>query len=103
MKRAVWLAGVVLALAVVGLAITYLHQRPSIEPTQITLPADGAEHEALRIRLPTLNFGSTVTEVTGLRLLDSKDSSGRTILDGVLLSPVSPGHTQFHLRWRNRI
>ena len=101
MKRAVWLPGVVLALVVVGLATIYLHQRPSIEPTKITLPADGAEHQALRIRLPALNFGSTVTEVTGLRLFDSKDPSGRIILIGVLRSPVTPGHTQLHLRWRH--
>ena len=92
-----------LALVVAGLATIYRHQRLSIEPTKITLPADGAEHDALRIRLPALDFGGTVTEVTGLRLLDSKDSSGRTILDGVLLSPVTPGHTQLHLRWRHRI
>jgi uncharacterized protein len=99
----VWLPGVVLALVFAGFATVYLHQRPSIEPNQIMLPADGAEHQALRIHLPALNFGSTVTEVTGLRLLDSKDSSGRTILDGVLRSPVTPGHAQLHLRWHHRI
>jgi uncharacterized protein len=99
----VWLPGVVLALVFAGFATVYLHQRPTIEPNQIMLPADGAEHQALRIHLPALNFGSTVTEVTGLRLLDSKDSSGRTILDGVLRSPVTPGHAQLHLRWRHRI
>jgi uncharacterized protein YfaT (DUF1175 family) len=98
----VWLPGVVLALVFAGFATVYLHQRPSIEPNQIMLPADGAEHQALRIHLPALNFGSTVTEVTGLRLLDSKDSSGRSILEGVLRSPVTPGHSQLHLRWRHR-
>ncbi len=102
MKRAVWLPAFIFVLVVAGLAATYLPQRLSIEPTKITLPADGAEHQALRIRLPALNFGSTVTEVTGLRLLDSRDSSGHTILDGVLLSPVTPGHAQLHLRWRHR-
>jgi uncharacterized protein YfaT (DUF1175 family) len=102
MRRAAWIPGVVLALVLLGLAAPYLQQHPTIEPAQIALPADGAEHEALRIHLPALNFGSTVTEVTGLRLLDSRDSSGRTILEGVLRSPVTPGHAQLHLRWRYR-
>jgi uncharacterized protein YfaT (DUF1175 family) len=104
MGVAQWLAAGALALCliVVSVAIIYREQRLSIEPAQITLPADGADHEALRIRLPALDFGGTVTEVTGLRLLDSMDTSGRTILNGFLLSPVTPGHTQLHLRWRHR-
>ena len=85
---------------IAALATVYLHQRLSIEPTQITLPADGAEHEALRIRLPALDPGSTVAEDTfRLRLLHANNSS---ILEGFLRSPVTPGHAQLHLRWRHR-
>lgn len=103
-----WLASAVLALGLIASATIYRYQRLSIEPSQITLPADGAEHDALRIHPPAswLGLGSTVTEDTGrdqqLRLLESKDPSGRTIFEGVLLAPVTPGHLQLHLLWRHR-
>jgi uncharacterized protein len=103
-----WLASAVLALGLIAGATIYRCQRLSIEPSQITLPADGAEHNALRIHPPASWFGldSTVTEDTGreqpLRLLESKDPSGRTIFEGVLLAPVTPGHLQLHLHWRHR-
>ena len=105
-----WLAGAALALGLISacLAIVYLRQRPSIEPVQITLPADGVEHDAFRIRLPAswLGIHSVVTEDatrgSKLRLLESKELSGHTIVDGVLLSPITPGHLQLHLLWRRR-
>jgi uncharacterized protein len=92
---------VAVVLGVIAVALIYHYQRPSIDHSQVELPADGAEHEAIRIRLPTL--GGTVTEDTHqLRLLDTKDPSGRTILTGMLRSPVTPGHTELRLLWRHR-
>jgi uncharacterized protein len=105
-----WLAYAALALALMGagIAIIYSHQRLSIEPQQVTLPADGAEHDAFRIGLSASwpELGGSVTQNTSqgptLRLLQSKDPSGRTIIDGLLQAPVTPGHSQLHLFWHHR-
>jgi uncharacterized protein len=98
-RRNTWLVVVAMGLiAAAGVTILYRHQRLIIVPSQVTLPADGAEHEALRVHVP----GGTVTEDTNrLRLLESKDSEGHTILTGVLRSPVTPTHIQLHLLWRH--
>ena len=88
-------------------------ERLNTEPHQVTLPADGAEHVAFRIRLPAsllpswLGLDGAVTQDPAtpgpaLRLLESKDPSGHTILDGLLQSTVTPGHSQLHLLWRHR-
>jgi uncharacterized protein len=79
------------------IAILYHRQRPAIDPGSITLPADGAEHEALHIRLPTLSLGGTVSEATNLRLLQTSDPHS---LEGLIQSPVTPGKTNLHVRWR---
>jgi uncharacterized protein len=79
-----------------AIAIFYHRQGPSIDPRSITLPADGAEHEALRIRLPTLSLGSNLT-ATNIRLLQTKDAHS---LEGIVQAPVTPGNTNLHLRWR---
>ncbi len=102
--RAIWLA--ILTLGLVALAfLTYHHQRLIIDPTQITLSADGAEHDAFRIRVPPSLFSGTVTEDTRggpkLRLLESKDSSGHNVLDGIVQAPVTPSQVELHLRWRH--
>jgi uncharacterized protein YfaT (DUF1175 family) len=99
-----WLAAFALVLIAAGTIVyRYQHQRLSIEPGQVTLPADGAEHEAFRIRLPPWSDSNTVTEDVSdgpsLRLL--QNPSARTILAGILRSPVTPGHTQLHLLWRH--
>ena len=78
-------------------AILYHRQRPIIDPRSITLPADGAEHKALRIRLPTLSLGSTLSEATNLRLLQTNDPQS---LEGLIRSPVTPGKTNLHVSWR---
>jgi uncharacterized protein len=80
------------------MAILYHRQRPSIDPRSITLPADGAEHDALRIRLPALSFGSNVTAGTGVRLLQTKDPLS---LEGMIRAPVTPGKAKLHLQWRD--
>ena len=98
--RAVWLGIVTLTLVAVAFLV-YRRQRLSIEPSQVTLPADGAEHNALRIGLPQSPFTDTVTEATNgspkLRLLESRSGT----LEGMLLAPVTPGHTELHLTWRH--
>lgn len=78
----------------------YYFERPSITPRQITLPADGAEHQAFRIRLPaSLLPKAEVTQDPGgllpLRLLASQDT-----IDGIVKAPVVPGHFVLHLHWR---
>jgi hypothetical protein len=80
------------------IAILYYRQRPSIVPRSITVPADGAEHDALRIRLPALPLGSNVTADTGIRLLQSKDPLS---LEGVIRTPVTPSKANLHLQWRD--
>jgi len=98
-----WLSYTAIAFALLGasIAITYRHQRPSIDPQQVTLPADGAEHPVFRIRLPWPS--STVTQDTNnsptLRLLESEPS----VIEATLQSPVNPGHAQLHLLWRRRL
>ncbi len=84
----------------IGIAILYRHQRPRIVPRSIILPADGAEHDALRIRLPELSLGSNVTEATGIRLLQANDPHS---LEGVIQSPITPGNANLRLRWRDRV
>jgi uncharacterized protein len=107
--RAIWLGILTLTLVAV-VFLFYRRQRLSIEPSQITLPADGAEHDALRIGFPGfwfdgswvggIWFGGTVSEngnTPKLRLLESRPG----MLEGVLLAPVNPGHTDLHLTWRH--
>jgi uncharacterized protein YfaT (DUF1175 family) len=98
--RAVLLGILTLTLVAVAFLV-YRRQRLSIEPSQVTLPADGAEHNALRIGLPQSPFTDTVTEATNgspkLRLLESRSGT----LEGMLLAPVTPGHTELHLTWRH--
>jgi uncharacterized protein YfaT (DUF1175 family) len=96
-KAARYICIAALALAAC-IAILYHRQRPVIEPRSITLPADGAEHDALRIRLPALSFGSNVTADTGVRLLQSKDPLS---LEGAIRTPVTPGKANLHLQWRD--
>src|SRR5580698_4605822 len=93
-KAARYICIAALALAAC-IAILYHRQRPVIEPRSITLPADGAEHDALRIRLPALSFGSNVTADTGVRLLQSKDPLS---LEGAIRTPVTPGKANLHLQ-----
>jgi hypothetical protein len=90
LRRAWWLA-----FAALTLAAGCRRQRPSIEPAQIVLPADGAEHDAFLIRLPW--FGSVTAEDSGLRLLPKSQA-----IDGLIQAPVNPGHVQLRLYWRGR-
>jgi uncharacterized protein YfaT (DUF1175 family) len=98
-----WWAYAAVTITLIGacIAIIYTQQRPSIDPQQVTLPADGAEHPAFRIRLPWP--GGTVTQDTNqspnLRLLESKPS----VIEAMLQSPVNPGHAELHLHWRRRL
>jgi uncharacterized protein len=109
-RRGKWLVYVAAALGLLAvcIAVIYHHERLSIEPQQITLPADGAEHDALRIRLPRslpswLGLNGTVTaDSPRLRLLESTDPSGSIIVDGILQTPVTPGSTALYLHWRRR-
>jgi uncharacterized protein len=106
-RRGKWFAYAALALGAMAacMAVIWRSERLNIEPHQVTLPADGAEHVALRIRLPAswLPLGNTLTDdASNLRLVESKDTSGHIILDGILQSAVTPGHLQLHLFWRNR-
>jgi uncharacterized protein len=108
--RSKWRVYAVIAFALIGscIALIYSRQRLSIEPQQVILPADGAEHEAFRFRLPTSWFGldESVTAgadgPAGLRLLASKDPSGRTVIEGLLRAPVTPSHKEIPLLWRHR-
>jgi uncharacterized protein len=105
MKTAKWLAAFGLVLIAAGTIVyRYHHQRLSIEPGQVTLPADGAEHEAFHIRLPSWSGAGAVTQETsdGLSLRLLQDPSAPTLLGAILRSPVTPGHTLLHLLWRHR-
>jgi uncharacterized protein len=96
-KKVIAYAALVVGVVLVCIAVVYHLQRLIIEPSRIILPADGAEHDAFRIRLPWL--GDSVTaDSTGLRLLPSSHG----IVDGLVQAPVTPGHGQLPLRWRGR-
>lgn len=99
-------AGTVVVLMFLAAGI-YHRQRLTIEPSQVTLPADGAEHQAIRIRVPSFWFGleSKLAQEAGpkLLLLEARDSAGHSVFEGLLRSPVNPGHTQLRLRWRGRV
>jgi uncharacterized protein len=92
-----WLLPAVLIIAI--LFVLYHHQRPTLEPRTITLPADGAEHNALLIHLPTLSLSGSLTAEPGIRLLQTKDPSQQNAL---IQSPVNPGSGELHLHWRNQ-
>ena len=95
---AVWGGLALLAAILLLLAILY-HQPITIDPPQVNLPADGREHDAFRIHLPKFQLGSTVTEITNLRLIETQNP---IILDALIQAPVLPGQTQLHLHWRGR-
>jgi uncharacterized protein YfaT (DUF1175 family) len=77
--------------------VLYRSQRLSISPNRITLPADGAEHEALRIRAPFSWLDGSVTEDAPLRLLKNGP-----VITGLVQAPVIPGHALLQLHWRRR-
>jgi uncharacterized protein len=101
-RQSKWLTYAAVTFALIGacIAIMYSRQRLSIDPQQVALPADGAEHAAFLIRLPWPR--STVTQDTNraptVRLLESSDS----VIEAMMQSPVTPGHAQLHLHWRHR-
>jgi uncharacterized protein len=78
--------------------LVYRSQWLSISPNRIVLPADGAEHDALRIRVPTPWLDGTVTEDAPLRFVDDG-----AVIKGLVQSPVSPGQGLLQLHWRHRI
>jgi uncharacterized protein len=90
-RTAIWAT---LAICITA-ATLYHHQHLTIEPHQITLPADGAEHPALRIHLPLL---AGAVSSPNLLLLESHPR----VVEGILQSPVTPGHTELQLHWRNQ-
>ncbi len=102
-RRSNWLAYAAVAFALMGvcIAIIYSRQRLSIDPQQVTLPADGAEHAALRIQLtwPGGTVTQDINQAPTLKLLASEHS----VIEAMLQSPVNPGHTQLRLHWRNRL
>ncbi len=103
-KSASWLAGCVVILALIA-SLFYRAQRLTIEPTHITLPADGSEHDAFRIRflLSWLNSGNPISEDPRLRLVEGKDPSGRPRFDGLIQTPIIPSDARLALRWRGRV
>jgi hypothetical protein len=93
-RRVTWLSSAI-AILLLAAALIYHQQHLTIEPRQLTLPADGAEHPALLIHLPL--FAGAVTS-PNLRLVNSQPR----VLEALIQSPVTPGHTQVHLRWRSQ-
>jgi uncharacterized protein YfaT (DUF1175 family) len=90
-------------------AFLYRHQRLIVDPDHIALPADGAEHVAMRIRFAgprwlglneAIRQGSEDT--LKLRLLPSNDESGRATVEGIVQAPVTPGVHHLHLAWHGR-
>jgi uncharacterized protein len=102
-RRSEWLAytAIAFALTLACVAFIYCHQRLRIEPGQLTLPADGAEHVAFRVRLPwpSGNVTQDTNQTPILRLLESDQA----VIEGIVQSPVSPGQAQLHLQWRHRL
>jgi uncharacterized protein len=106
-KNLRWI-GIAAALCLVA-GFLYRHQKLMLEPDHIALPADGVEHVVIRIRFAGprwLDLDNTVRQreedTLKLRLLPSKDNAGRTIIDGIVQAPVTPGAYQVHLAWHGR-
>ena len=107
-----WLLIVAAAPGLTGviLAVRYHRERLAIEPRHITLQADGAEHEAFRVRLPDAHLplwlypDQTVTvdttENQGARLLE--DANDPSLWQGLVKAPVTPGASRLNLHWRQR-
>jgi uncharacterized protein YfaT (DUF1175 family) len=89
-----WLALLTFGLGAAAIVI-YGNQQLTITPDRLTLPADGAEHDAFRIRVPV--FDGIVTDEPPLRLVKDGDA-----IHGLVQSPVVPGESQLLLRWRDR-
>jgi uncharacterized protein len=101
-RQSKWLPYAAIALALIGacIAIIYSRQRLTIDPRQVALPADGAEHAAFRIRLPWP--GGTVTQDTN-QLPTLRLESINALIEAMLQSPVNPGHAQLNLHWRHHL
>jgi uncharacterized protein len=99
-RQSKWLAYAAVTLMCVSITVLYSRQRLSIDPRQVTLAADGAEHIAFRIRLPWP--GGTVTQDTN-QLPTLRLESSNALIEGMLQSPVNPGHAQLNLRWRHHL
>jgi uncharacterized protein YfaT (DUF1175 family) len=93
-KVGAWFLLLALGAGTAGIVI-YRNQRLTITPSRITFPADGAEHEALRIRVPMSWLNESVIGDPPLRLL--KDRAG---INGLVRAPVNPGETMLQLHWR---
>jgi uncharacterized protein len=99
-----------LGLTAVILAIHYHRERLTIESRHITLQADGAEHEAFRIRLPAARLPlwlcpdqavtADTSEKPRLRLL--RDANDPSLWRGLVKAPVTPGASHLYLHWRQR-
>ncbi len=94
MKVGRWLAFLSLGLGA-AVFVIYRNQQLTITPDRLILPADGAEHDALRIRVPV--FDGIVSDEPPLRLVRDGDA-----IHGLVQSPVIPGESQLLLRWRDR-
>jgi uncharacterized protein len=97
------LAGVLAAsgilIAGLGIMLAFRNDEIVAEPKQIVLPADGRIHTALRLRARSgrsLRAEDIQGSGPGLLLTET----GVHDVEGMVQSPVLPGKSQVHLRWR---
>jgi uncharacterized protein len=93
------LAIATILIACLGITLAHRNDQIVIEPKQIVLPADGRSHAALRLRARSgrsLHLEDIQESEPKLHLMATEDST----LEGMVQSPILPGQSQLHLRWR---
>ena len=90
-------------LVVLGLAAMSLHSPKSLDisPSNLTLPADGAEHPAFRV---TFARGGRIalTDVAILGIKSQVVADGEQALIVKVYSPVTPGEVHVQLQYRGK-
>jgi uncharacterized protein YfaT (DUF1175 family) len=97
----VLLATFAILIACLAVRLSFRNDQIVIEPRQIVLPADGRVHAALRLRARS-GRALRLDEIEGSGLGLSLAAAGDVGVEGFVQSPILPGQSQLHLRWRGR-
>jgi uncharacterized protein YfaT (DUF1175 family) len=95
----VLLATSAILVACLGVTLAFRNDQIVIEPRQIVLPADGRVHTALRLRARS-GRSLHLEDIEGSEPSLHLAATGDTGLEGLVQSPIMPGQSQLHLRWR---
>ena len=98
MKRTIVVLLIVVAAAVAIALPHFYRQRLLVSPDQVSLPADGAPHRAIQVRLSRgTPIDPNLVRAEGLPVKFLP--GGETVLAGEIRSPVSPGQGRLRLTY----